>query len=133
LLLDDLLDVSRITSGRLQLRKESVDLAALLASAVETARPLIDSKQHIMEIVLPDEPVELMVDPLRLSQALSNLLTNAAKYTDPAGHIRLVASLDQGDLKLSVSDSGIGLTPDAMPKLFPMFSQVDSAVDRAKS
>jgi PAS domain S-box-containing protein len=132
LLLDDLLDVSRITSGRLQLRKESVDLAALVASAVETARPLIDSKQHIMEIVLPNEPVELMVDPLRLSQALSNLLTNAAKYTDPAGHIRLVASLDSGDLRLSVSDSGIGLHPNAVPRLFEMFSQVDSPVDRAE-
>jgi PAS domain S-box-containing protein len=132
LLLDDLLDVSRITSGRLQLRKEPVGLASLVASAVETARPLIDSKQHVLQTVLPAEPVELVVDPLRLSQALSNLLTNAAKYTDPAGRISLVASLDQGDLKLSVSDSGIGLTPDAMPKLFEMFSQVDSAVDRAE-
>jgi CheY-like chemotaxis protein/anti-sigma regulatory factor (Ser/Thr protein kinase) len=109
-----------------------VDLASLVASAVETARPLIDSKQHIMQIVLPSEPVELVVDPLRLSQALSNLLTNAAKYTDPAGHIRLVASLDQDDLKLTVSDSGIGLNADAIPKLFEMFSQVDSPVDRAE-
>jgi signal transduction histidine kinase/CheY-like chemotaxis protein len=132
LLLDDLLDVSRITSGRLQLRKEPVDLASLVASAVETARPLIDSKQHIMEIVLPSEPIELEVDPLRLSQALSNLLTNAAKYTDPAGHIRLVVSLDAGDLTLSVSDSGIGMSADAIPKLFEMFSQVDSPVDRAE-
>jgi PAS domain S-box-containing protein len=132
LLLDDLLDVSRITSGRLQLRKEPVDLAALVASAVETARPLIDAKQHSIDIVLPPEPVQLVVDPLRLSQALSNLLTNAAKYTDPAGRIRLVASLDQGNLKLSVSDSGIGLHAEAIPKLFEMFSQLDSAVDRAE-
>jgi PAS domain S-box-containing protein len=132
LLLDDLLDVSRITSGRLQLRKEAVDLASLVASAVETARPLIDSKQHVMEIELPAEPVELVVDPLRLSQALSNLLTNAAKYTDPGGHIRLVASLDAGDLRVSVSDTGIGLNADAIPKLFEMFSQVVSAVDRAE-
>jgi PAS domain S-box-containing protein len=132
LLLDDLLDVSRITSGRLQLRKEPVDLAALVASAVETARPLIDAKRHSIDIVLPPEAVQLVVDPLRLSQALSNLLTNAAKYTDPAGHIRLVASLAQGSLALSVSDSGIGLAADAMPKLFEMFSQLDSAVDRAE-
>jgi CheY-like chemotaxis protein len=109
-----------------------VDLASLVASAVETARPLIDSKQHVMETELPAEPVELVVDPLRLSQALSNLLTNAAKYTDPGGHIRLVASLDAGDLRVSVSDTGIGLNADAMPKLFEMFSQVDSAVDRAE-
>jgi PAS domain S-box-containing protein len=132
LLLDDLLDVSRITSGRLVLRKEPVDLASLVASAVETARPLIDSKQHVMEIVLPPEPIELEVDPLRLSQALSNLLTNAAKYTDPAGHIRLVVSLNAGDLAMSVSDSGIGVSAEAIPKLFEMFSQVDSPVDRAE-
>jgi PAS domain S-box-containing protein len=132
LLLDDLLDVSRITSGRLVLRKEPVDLASLVASAVETARPLIDSKQHVMEIVLPPEPIELEVDPLRLSQALSNLLTNAAKYTDPAGHIRLVVSLNAGDLSMSVSDSGIGVSAEAIPKLFEMFSQVDSPVDRAE-
>jgi len=132
LLLDDLLDVSRITSGRLQLRKETVDLGSLVASAVETARPLIDSKRHRIDIVLPAEPVELVVDPLRLSQALSNLLTNAAKYTDPAGQIRLVASLDGGALRLTVSDTGIGLHAEAIPKVFEMFSQVDSAVDRAE-
>ena len=132
LLLDDLLDVSRITSGRLQLRKEAVDLASLVASAVETARPLIDSKQHIMQTVLPEEPVELVVDPLRLSQALSNLLTNAAKYTDPAGRITLIAALDGADLRVSVTDSGIGLNAEAIPKLFEMFSQLDSAVDRAE-
>jgi PAS domain S-box-containing protein len=132
LLLDDLLDVSRITSGRLQLRKQPVDLASLVASAVETARPLIDSKQHVMETVLPSEPIELEVDPLRLSQALSNLLTNAAKYTDPAGHIRLVVSADAGDLSMAVRDSGIGVSAEAIPKLFEMFSQVDSPVDRAE-
>jgi CheY-like chemotaxis protein len=103
-----------------------------VASAVETARPLIDAKRHSIDIVLPAEAVQLVVDPLRLSQALSNLLTNAAKYTDPAGHIRLVASLAQGSLALSVIDSGIGLAADAMPKLFEMFSQLDSAVDRAE-
>jgi PAS domain S-box-containing protein len=132
LLLDDLLDVSRITSGRLVLRKEPVDLASLVASAVETARPLIDSKQHVMEIVLPPEPIELEVDPLRLSQALSNLLTNAAKYTDPSGHIRLAVNLNSADLAMSVSDSGIGVSAEAIPKLFEMFSQVDSPVDRAE-
>ena len=121
LLLDDLLDVSRITSGRLVLRKEPVDLASLVASAIETARPLIDSKQHVMEVVLPPEPVELEVDPLRLSQALSNLLTNAAKYTDPSGHIRLAVSLNSGDLAMAVSDSGIGVSAEAIPKLFEMF------------
>jgi PAS domain S-box-containing protein len=132
LLLDDLLDVSRITSGRLQLRKQPVDLASLVASAVETARPLIDSKQHTMETVLPPEPIELDVDPLRLSQALSNLLTNAAKYTDPSGRIRLVVSVDAGELRIAVSDTGIGVSAEAIPKLFEMFSQLDSPVDRAE-
>ena len=132
LLLDDLLDVSRITSGRLQLRKQAVDLASLVASAVEMARPLIDSKQHVMETILPSEPIELEVDPLRLSQALSNLLTNAAKYTDPSGHIRLVVNAAAGDLSIAVSDSGIGVSAEAIPKLFEMFSQIDSPVDRAE-
>jgi signal transduction histidine kinase/ActR/RegA family two-component response regulator len=132
LLLDDLLDVSRITRGRMQLRKEPVELAVLVASAVETARPLIDSKQHVVDIVLPSEPIELEVDSLRLSQALSNLLTNAAKYTDAAGHIRLAVSLQDSDVTFSVSDTGIGLNQEALPKLFEMFSQIESPVDRAE-
>jgi signal transduction histidine kinase len=85
LLLDDLLDVSRVTRGRFELKKDFVDLASLVASAVETARPLIESKQHLFTIELPAQPVQLEVDPLRMSQALSNLLTNAAKYTDAGG------------------------------------------------
>jgi signal transduction histidine kinase/ActR/RegA family two-component response regulator len=132
LLLDDLLDVSRITRGRLDLKKDYVELASLVASAVETARPLIDSKQHILQIELPTEPLELEVDPLRLSQALSNLLTNAAKYTDAQGQILLRVSLDAQRLTLLVKDSGIGLSPAAIPRLFEMFSQIDSAIDRAE-
>ena len=132
LLLDDLLDVSRITRGRLDLKKDYVELATLVASAVETARPLIDSKQHTLEIELPTEPLELEVDPLRLSQALSNLLTNAAKYTDAQGRILLRVTLDVHRLTLTVRDSGIGLSPVAIPRLFEMFSQIDSAIDRAE-
>jgi PAS domain S-box-containing protein len=132
LLLDDLLDVSRITSGRLQLRRQSVELSSLVTSAVETARPLIDAKRHHLQIDLPDQPIELDVDPLRLSQALSNLLTNAAKYTDPAGRIELTATLDSSELKIAVRDSGIGLGAQAIPRVFDMFSQVDSAVDRTE-
>jgi len=132
LLLDDLLDVSRITRGRLDLKKDYVELATLVASAVETARPLIDSKQHTLKIELPTEPLELEVDPLRLSQALSNLLTNAAKYTDAQGQILLRVTLDVQRLTLTVKDSGIGLSPVAMPRLFEMFSQIDSAIDRAE-
>src|ERR1700750_1998219 len=98
LLLDDLLDVSRITRGRLELRKDYVDLQSLVSSAVETARPLIDAKHHTLTVVLPFDSVELEVYPLRLSQALSNLLTNAAKYTDSHGHIGLIATQEDPGL-----------------------------------
>ncbi len=132
LLLDDLLDVSRITRGRLELKKDFVDLASLVATAVETARPLIDTKGHTLEISLPTHPVELEVDPLRLSQSLSNLLTNAAKYTDSGGRITLTVALQTEELSLAVKDTGIGLSAAAIPKLFEMFSQVHSAIDRAE-
>jgi two-component system, sensor histidine kinase len=132
LLLDDLLDVSRITRGRLELKKDYIDLASLVGSAVETARPLIDAKRHVLETLLPEDPVELMVDPLRLSQALANLLTNAAKYSDPGGHITLAAELGAGELTLSVKDKGIGLSADNLSEVFEMFSQVDSAIDRSE-
>ncbi|HTV50045.1 MAG TPA: ATP-binding protein [Steroidobacteraceae bacterium] len=132
LLLDDLLDVARITRGRLQLKKDYTQLGTLVASAVETARPLIDAKGHTLELLLPAEPVSLEVDPLRISQAISNLLMNAAKYTDPGGHIALEATLLEQELRVSVKDSGIGLSSSAMPRLFEMFSQVDAAIDRAE-
>jgi signal transduction histidine kinase/ActR/RegA family two-component response regulator len=132
LLLDDLLDVSRITRGRLELRREYVDLQSLVTSAVETARPLIEAKRHSLTVDLPADPIELEVDPLRLSQALSNLLTNAAKYTDASGHIRLVATQDEHGLAIQVADNGIGIDPGVIRGLFEMFSQIDSAIDRAE-
>ena len=132
LLLDDLLDVSRITRGRLELKKDYVELGPLIASAVEAARPLIDEKNHLLALDLPAEPIELLADPLRLSQALSNLLTNAAKYTDPGGRIRLRVAIAPDALLLSVSDSGIGFNEAVVPRLFEMFAQVDSAIDRAE-
>ena len=132
LLLDDLLDVSRITRGRLELRKEYVDLQSLVNSAVETARPLIDAKNHVLTVNLPADPIELEVDPLRLSQALSNLLTNAAKYTDAQGHIALSACQDSAGLVIRVTDNGIGIEPNVIKGLFEMFSQIDSAIDRAE-
>jgi signal transduction histidine kinase/CheY-like chemotaxis protein len=132
LLLDDLLDVSRITQGRLELKKEYVALSSLVASAVETARPLIDAKRHALMIFLPDEPLELEVDALRLSQALANLLTNAAKYTDEGGRIELRVTEHDDALTIAVSDNGIGVSAAALPTLFEMFSQVESAIDRAQ-
>ena len=132
LLLDDLLDVSRITRGRLELRKDYVDLQSLVNSAVETARPLIDAKHHALTVNLPADQIELEVDPLRLSQALSNLLTNAAKYTDARGQITLTACQDGQGLAIRVTDNGIGIELTVIKGLFEMFSQIDSAIDRAE-
>jgi PAS domain S-box-containing protein len=132
LLLDDLLDVSRITQGRLALKKERVALAALVDAAVETARPLIERKGHRLQVSLPAEPPLLHADPLRVSQILSNLLNNAAKYTDPGGQIRLSATLDDGLLVVEVADDGIGIAPEALPQLFLMFSQVQGGAGRSE-
>ncbi|HKQ82569.1 MAG TPA: ATP-binding protein [Steroidobacteraceae bacterium] len=132
LLLDDLLDISRITRGRLELRKEYVELDKLVATAVETARPIIENKHHTLEIVLPAEPVGLYVDPLRMSQALSNILTNAAKYTDAGGRITLTGTVGAAGIAIAVRDSGIGLTEAAIANVFEMFSQVQSALERSQ-
>jgi PAS domain S-box-containing protein len=132
LLLEDLLDVSRISRGRLDLKKEYVGLARLVDAAVEMARPLIDAKRHTLQVELPAEPVQLNVDPLRISQALCNLLTNAAKYTDAEGRIVLAAELGQEGLSISVVDNGIGLTASAIPRVFEMFSQIESALERSQ-
>jgi PAS domain S-box-containing protein len=131
-LLDDLLDVSRITRGQLDLKKDYVDLQSIVDMAVETARPLIEAKRHVLSIDLPPAAVRLEVDPLRLSQVISNLLTNAAKYTDAGGQIALAARLNADELLISVKDTGIGLSPGTIPGLFTMFSQVNSAIDRAE-
>ena len=132
LMLDDLLEVSRITRGRLDVKPEIVRLDTLVNTAVETARPLIDSKQQNLTITLPADPPLLRADPLRISQSISNLLTNAAKYTDINGHIALSAELQGDAIKIRVKDDGIGLAREAMPNLFQMFSQVDPALDRAQ-
>ena len=132
LLLDDLLEISRITRGRLELSRSNVALDQLVTQAVETARPLLDSKHHTLVIDLPPQPVELHVDPLRASQALGNVLTNAAKYTDAGGRVELSASVDGLSLAIVVRDSGIGLTAGSIPGLFEMFSQVDSISERTE-
>jgi PAS domain S-box-containing protein len=132
LLLDDLLDVSRITRGKLDLKREVVDLRSIVDAAVETARPMIESKQQQLAIELPSEPLRLFADPLRLSQSLSNLLTNATKYTDSEGQIGLKVTLTPSELAMTVKDTGIGIEPRTIPALFEMFSQVDSAIDRAE-
>jgi PAS domain S-box-containing protein len=132
LLLDDLLDVSRITRGRLELKKENTALEAVVGAAIETARPLIDEKGHTLSVRLPPEPVTLFIDPLRISQALSNLLTNAAKYSDTNGRIDLVVESSAENFVMRVADTGIGFEPGTESKLFEMFSQVESAMKHAE-
>jgi len=122
-LVDDLLDVSRIMRGRIELRKEPVDLAQVIARAVETARPAIDAKQHELAISLPTEPIYVEADPVRLAQVFANLLNNAAKYTQTAGHIRVCAVQDRDEVVVRVRDDGIGIPADVLPYVFDLFVQ----------
>ena len=122
-LIDDLLDVSRITRGKIELRQEAVVVSTLVARAVEAARPVIDERGHRLTLDLPDEPVTLNADPARLEQVLANLLNNAAKYTDVGGRIWLRAYVDAGQLVLSVKDNGAGLTPTMRDHVFDLFVQ----------
>ncbi len=131
-LLDDLLDVSRITRGNLELRRDRVALQPVVAAAVEMARPAIDARQHALQLRLPEPDLWLEVDPVRVSQVLVNLLTNAAKYTPLRGEIRLEARLEAGDCMLSVADDGVGLTAEALERVFTAFSQQQPALDRAE-
>lgn len=131
-LLEDLLDVSRITNGRLELRKTRVTLREVIDSAVETAWPMIDIKGHALQIALPDSETVIDADPLRIAQVFTNLLTNAAKYTDRNGCIKLEAQTTGDELNVIISDNGIGVTVSDIPHLFEMFSQVGSAMDRSE-
>jgi PAS domain S-box-containing protein len=132
LLLDDLLDISRVTRGTLVLRMQPTELVSAVNVAIETARPMIDAKRHVLSIDLPHEPVQFTADPLRVAQVLSNLLTNAAKYTDPEGQIRLSASCEADHLLIRVTDSGVGINADSLPRIFEMFSQVHPTTDRSE-
>ena len=132
LLLDDLLDISRITRGALQLRVEMTELAAVIDAAVETARPTMEAKRHGFAVQIPEQPVYFAADPLRLAQVLANLLTNAAKYTDPEGQIRVRAQVEEGVVEIGVADTGIGIPATALRSVFDMFAQVKTAQDRSE-
>lgn len=120
-LLDDLFDVARIAEGKLALSLQLASFSAIIDAAVEVARPALDRKRHRLDVSLPPEPTMLRADPLRLSQVFSNLLTNAAKYTDPGGRIELTAAADNGLLKVSVRDNGIGIPAEALTRVFTGF------------
>jgi PAS domain S-box-containing protein len=132
ILVEDLLDVSRISRGALVLHKEPVNLEAVIQTALEASRPLIEASRHELTVALPSKPVRLIADPVRLSQVFSNLLNNAAKYTDAGGCIRVTARTDDNDLVISVQDNGIGISPEYMPHLFEIFSQATESVQRAE-
>jgi len=133
LLLDDLLDVSRITRGSLELRTTITDLASVVKNAVETAQPWIDEKKHALSIDLPRQPVRFAADPMRVAQVVANLLTNAAKYTEYGGRIRLCGSRVGDRIVISVADNGIGIPAAALHEVFTMFSQVKSMQDRSSN
>jgi PAS domain S-box-containing protein len=132
-LLDDLLDVSRISHGKMELRKVRVELAAVVRNAVETSRPLIEAGGHELTVALPPAPLFLDADPVRLAQAFSNLLNNAARYTEAGGHIRLGVERQGSDVLVSVKDDGIGIAAEALPRIFEMFAQAKPALERSQS
>jgi len=123
-LLDDLLDVSRFTRGRLTLQLQSVPLASVVGSAIEVARPALDARRHELTVQLPTNEVWLHADALRLSQVIANLLTNAAKYTNPGGHVALVVQVNEANVQISVRDTGAGIAPEWLERVFDMFAQV---------
>ncbi|MDB5842918.1 MAG: hypothetical protein JWP79_228 [Polaromonas sp.] len=131
-LVDDLLEVSRITTGRVQLRREQVAVGDIVERAVETAQPLITQQRHQLTVRLPAQPVWLHADAARLEQVVVNLLTNAAKYTDEGGRIELSVQQDGPDAVLRVLDTGIGIAPDLLPHVFDLFTQAERSLDRSQ-
>jgi PAS domain S-box-containing protein len=131
-LVDDLMDVSRISRGKLQLRTERVSLASVVNAAVETCRPLLSAKRQDLCVTLPEEEVLVEADPTRLAQVVLNLLNNAAKYTDEGGSIRLAAEQRGAEAVVTVKDTGIGISPQMLPRIFEMFTQVDHTLERSQ-
>jgi signal transduction histidine kinase/CheY-like chemotaxis protein len=126
-LVDDLLEVSRITRGQVELRRRIVPLRTIVEGAVETSRPLVDAGRHRLELDLPDAPLSLDADPVRLSQVLSNLLNNAARYTPPGGRIELTARREDDLVAVTVRDTGVGISSEVLPHVFDMFVRGDGS------
>jgi CheY-like chemotaxis protein/two-component sensor histidine kinase len=131
-LVDDLMDISRITQGRMQLRRTPCDLVAVVSAAIADLSPMIGQAQHHLQLDLPAGPVIIDADEVRLTQVVSNLLTNAVKYTPRAGQLAVRLTSGGGDAVLTVSDSGIGIPREALASVFGMFSQLQSALERAE-
>jgi CheY-like chemotaxis protein/two-component sensor histidine kinase len=131
-LIDDLLDLSRITHGKLELRREQVSLAAVVASAIEITRPAVEAQRHTLEVDLPAEPVYLHADATRLSQVFSNLLHNACKYTEYGGGIRICVTREGEHVVVRVKDNGIGIAPQDLQRVFEMFTQVGRSIEQSR-
>jgi signal transduction histidine kinase len=138
-LVDDLVDVSRLTRGQIELRPEAALLEEVVTRAVETARPLIDERQHVLTVTLPPQPVWLEADAVRLAQVFANLLVNAAKYTDPGGRITVAAELEThagngtpAELVVRVQDTGKGIPAELLPRIFDLFQQGERSLDRSE-
>jgi two-component system CheB/CheR fusion protein len=131
-LVNDLLDVARITNGTITLRKEQVPIDRVIAAAIETARPLIDARKQQLISSLPDEPLWVEGDPIRLSQVFSNLLNNAAKYTDEGECIWLTVNQAGQEITVSIRDNGVGIAPDMLPRVFDLFAQAARSLDRSQ-
>lgn len=132
-LIDDLVDVSRITRGTIELQRKPVDVRGILVEAVDASRPVIEDRQHRLTLTTPNDHVRVFADPARLVQVVANLLHNAAKFTAKGGEINVSIEQDADDVVLRVRDNGIGIEPDMLPKIFEMFSQVGRPLDRPSS
>lgn len=131
-LVDDLLDVARITQGRITLRKRLVSIRSVVEAAIESTRKVIESRAHALTISLPGSDLQIDADATRLEQVLVNLVGNAAKYCDPGGQIFVTALHEDGDAVIRVRDCGIGIAPDMLPHIFELFAQADRALDRSE-
>ena len=132
-LIDDLLDVSRINKGKTRVQKKVMPLAEVIQVAVEAAQPLIEECQHSLTVALPSEPIYLHADPGHLVQVFSNLLSNAAKYTNSGGRIWLTAHRQEREVVVTVTDTGIGIPPEMLDSIFEMFAQVEGAPKQSRS
>ena len=130
-LVDDLLDVSRIARGKVHLRRERIEIAEIVAKAVETASPLLEQRAHALDVDVPREGLAVEGDPVRLAQVASNLLTNAAKYTESGGRVSVRAAREDGQVVLRVRDTGVGISPELLPRVFDSFVQGGQSLDRS--
>ena len=131
-IVDELLEVSRITTGRIQLHQERIALGVVVENAVATVRSLIDQRKHELTVSLPTQAIWLYADAARLEQVVVNLLTNAAKYTDPGGHVWLTVQQEGEKAVLRVRDTGVGIAPEILPRIFDLFTQAERSLDRSK-